>query len=107
VQVAAADSVCALPSASFQEYNQDDPVMQISIADNGYTSPGALTFPLITPPRSPEDSSLPPESSEDIDDFNVRGYRRTHRTRTRTADPFGGPREVDHNYKSRKICRKR
>ncbi|TVY90852.1 hypothetical protein LAWI1_G005641, partial [Lachnellula willkommii] len=102
VQVPAADNVNAPPSASFQENNQDgsfvrsvhappyasspandedDPFLQVSTANNGYTSPNGLTFPLITPPQSSEDSSLPLESSEDIDQSNGRGHRRTRRTR--------------------------
>jgi hypothetical protein len=91
----------------YQEYNQDDPVMQISTADNGYTSPDALTFPLTTPPQSSEDTSLPLESSKYIDDCNMHGHRRTRWTRTRAADPVEGPREVDHNSKSQKTRRKR
>ena len=54
----------APPSACFQEYIQDDPIMQISGADNGHTSPDTPIFPLITPPQSTEDTSLPFESSE-------------------------------------------
>jgi hypothetical protein len=104
--VPAVDSVYAPPSASFQEYNQDDPIIQMSAADNGYTLPGALIFPLTTPPQSLEDTSLPLESSEDIDDSNIRRHRRTRRTRSRAADHVEGPREADHNSKSRKTRRK-
>jgi hypothetical protein len=99
--VPAMDNVFAPPSASFQEINQDesfvqipappyaifpandedDPFIQVSPANNGYTSPDGLTFPFITPPQSSEDISLPLESSEDIDQSNGRGHRRTRRTR--------------------------
>jgi hypothetical protein len=78
LHVSAADIVYAPPpSVCFQEYNQDDPIMQISTTDNSYTSPDALTFPLVTPPQSTKDIPLPLESSEDIDDSHVRGYRST------------------------------
>jgi hypothetical protein len=77
LHVPATDIVYAPPSACFHEYNQDDPIMQISTADNGYALPDALTFPLVTPPQSTEDISLPLESSEDIDDSHVRGHRST------------------------------
>lgn len=80
--------------------------MQISTAANGYTSPNGLKFPLITPPQSSEDTSLPLELSEDVDNSNVCGQRRTHRTRTQAADPVEGPREVGHDSKSRKARRK-
>jgi len=128
VQIPAAESTYAPPSANFQENNQDDsfmqtpagdseyvppyasapandqddPFEQIFTAENGYTSPD----PLITPPQSSHDMSLPLESSEDIDDSNVRGHRRPRRIRTRTVDPVEGRREVDHNSRSRKIRRK-
>jgi hypothetical protein len=107
VQIAAADSVYLPPSAGFQEYIQDDPFMQISTTDNGYTSPNTLTFPLITPPQSTEDTSLPLELSEDIDESHVRGHGRTRRSRTRAADPVEEPRKVDQNSKSQKTLRKR
>jgi hypothetical protein len=80
LHVSTADVVYAPPSAYFQEYNRDDPIMQISTADNSYASPDALTFPLVTPPQSTEDISLPLESSEDIDDSHVRGHRSTRST---------------------------
>ncbi len=38
-------------------------------------------FPLVSPPQSSEDTSLPLESSKDIDQSNGRGQRRTRRTR--------------------------
>jgi hypothetical protein len=85
VQIAAADSMYAPSSASFQEYNQDDPFIQIPTADNGYTSLNGLTFPPITPPQSLEDTSLPLESSQDIDGSNVHGHRRTRRSTRATA----------------------
>lgn len=69
--------------------------MHIAAADNGYTSPNALMFPLTTPPRSSEDTLLPIELSEEIDNSNVRGHRRTRRTRTRAADSVEGPRKGD------------
>ncbi|PVH77209.1 hypothetical protein DL98DRAFT_591457 [Cadophora sp. DSE1049] len=70
VQIPATDNVYAPPSASFQEINQDesfvqipapsyvifpandedDPLVQVSTANNGYTSPNGITFPLVTPP---------------------------------------------------------
>jgi hypothetical protein len=78
----------APPSASFQEYNRDESFAQISAADNEYTSPDALTSPLITPPQSSEDTSLPLESSDDIDTVEE-------------------PREVDHKSDARKTRRKR
>jgi hypothetical protein len=100
-QIPATDNVYAPPSASFQEIDQDesfvqipappytifpandedDPFIQVSPANNGYTSPDGLTFPFITPPQSSEDISLPLESSEDIDQSNGRGHRRTRGTR--------------------------
>jgi hypothetical protein len=106
MQIPTADNAYAQPSASFPANNQDDPFMQISTADNGYTSPDALTFSLITPPQSSKDISLPLESSEDIDDSNVRGHGRTRRTRTRAADTVDGPREVDQKSNARKTRRK-
>lgn len=87
---------------SFSANDQDDPFMQISTTDNGYTSPDAL----ITPPQSSNDTSHPVESNEDIDDSNVRGHRRTRRTRTRAADPSEGLRDVDHESNVRKTRRK-
>jgi hypothetical protein len=90
VQTPAADSVYAPPSASFQERNQDDPFTQISATDNRYT-----------PPQSTEDTSLPFEPSEGTNDSHVRGHRRTRRS-TRAADPVEGPKEGDHNSKSRR-----
>lgn len=57
------------------------PSVQVSTANNGYTSPNGLTFP----PQSSEDTSLPLESSEDIGQSNVRGHRRTLRTRKPVA----------------------
>ncbi|KAE8445148.1 hypothetical protein EG329_013644 [Mollisiaceae sp. DMI_Dod_QoI] len=86
----------------FSANNQDDPFMQISTTDNGYTSPDAL----ITPPQSSNDTSHPVKSN-DIDDSNVRGHRRTRRTRTRAADPAEGLRDVDHESNVRKTRRKR
>ena len=58
--------------------------MQIPAVDsvsNGYALPDSLTFPPITPPQSSEDTSLPLELSEEIDQPNGRGHRRTRRTR--------------------------
>jgi hypothetical protein len=81
-QIPAADSVYASPYAIFPANNENDPFIQASTANNGYSSPDGLTFPLTTPPQSSEDTSLPLESSEDIDESNVRGHRRTRRTRT-------------------------
>jgi len=101
VQISATDNVYAPPSASFQEINQDesfvqipassyavfpandedDPFIQVSTANNGYASPNGLTFPLVTPPQSSEDTSLPLESSEDIGQSNGRGHKRTRRIR--------------------------
>jgi hypothetical protein len=81
-QIPAADSVYASPYAIFPANNEDDPFIQASTANNGYTSPDGLTFPLTTPPQLSEDTSLPLESSEDINESNVRGHRRTRRTRT-------------------------
>jgi hypothetical protein len=81
VQILAADSVHAPPHASFPANNEDDPFMQISTGSNGYALPDGLAFPPITPPQSSEDISLPLELSEDIDQPNGRGHRRTRRTR--------------------------
>lgn len=72
----------ALPYAIFPANNEDDPFIQASTANNGYTPPNGLTFPLTTPPQSSEDTSLPLESSKDIDESNVRGHRRTRQTQT-------------------------
>jgi hypothetical protein len=104
LKIAAADSVYVPPSAGFQEYIQDDPFMQISTTDNGYSSPNAVTFPLITPLQSTEDKSLPLELSEDIDGFHVRGHGRTSRSRTRAANPVEEPRKVDQNSKSQRLA---
>lgn len=102
VQIPVGDSVSSLPYASIPANNQDDPSMQIFTSDNGYTSPDAL----ITPPQSSKDTSLPLEAREDIENSNVHGHRRTRRTRTRTADPLEGPREIDHKPNGRKTRRK-
>lgn len=72
----------ARPSTSLQEYSHHESSVQIFTADNGYTLSDATTFPLITPPQSSEDTSLPLELSEDIDNPNVRGHRRTPGTDT-------------------------
>jgi len=100
-QIPATDNVYAPPPATFQAINQDesfvqipaplyaifpandedDPFIQVSTANNGYTSPNGPTFPLLTPPQSSEDTSLPLESSEDIGQSNIRGHRRTRQTR--------------------------
>lgn len=45
--------------------------------NNGYTSPNHLTFPQITPLQSSEDTSLPFESSQ-----NINGRQATRRSRT-------------------------
>jgi hypothetical protein len=84
------------------------PVQHILTTDNGYTSPDALTFSIITLPQLSNDVSLPLEPSEDIDDSNVilRGNRRTRRTRTRVVDNVEEPREVDYKYDARKTCGK-
>ena len=94
-QIPTTDNVYILPSAGFQEINQDesfeqipaplyaifpendedDPYIQVSTANNGYTSLNGRTFPLVTPPQSSEDTSLPLKSSEGIDQSNVRGHR--------------------------------
>jgi hypothetical protein len=71
----------APPYAIFPANDEDDPFIQVSPANNGYTSPDGLTFPFITLPQSSEDTSLPLESSEDIDQSNRRGHRRTRQTR--------------------------
>ena len=81
VQIPAADSVYAPPYAILPANDEHDPFMQVSTANNGYTSPDGLAFPFITPPQSSEATSLPLKSSEDIDQSNRRGHRRTRRTR--------------------------
>jgi hypothetical protein len=98
-QIPATDNVYAPPSASLQEINQDEsfvqipapsytifppndedkPFTQVSTANNGYTSPDGPTFSPVTPPQS-EDTSLPLESREDIDQSNGRGHKRIRRT---------------------------
>ena len=105
VHIPAADSIYVPPYASIPASDQDDPSMQISTADHGYTSPAAPYSP-ITPPQSSKDISLPLESSEDVDDSNVRGQRRSRRARTRATDPVEGPRDVDHKSNARKTGRK-
>lgn len=81
---------------SFSANNQDDSFVDIQegssvhipAADSVYaeddhfnTSADDLTFPPITPPQSSEGTSLPLESSEDIDQSNGHGHKRTRRTR--------------------------
>ena len=105
LRVPAADSIYVPPYASVPASDQDDPSMQISTADPGYTSPAAPYSP-ITPPQSSKDISLPLESSEDVDDSNVRGQRRSRQARTRATDPVEGPRDVDHKSNARKTRRK-
>jgi hypothetical protein len=73
VRIPAADSMRAPPYESFLANNQDDPFVHISTPDNGHNSPDAITFSVITPPQSSKDVSLPLESSEGIDESNIRG----------------------------------
>ncbi len=56
--------------------------VQIPAADSMCTVPDTLILPPITPPQSSKDTSLPLKSSEDVDGSNVRGQRRSRRTRT-------------------------
>lgn len=77
VQTRAADRVYVSPYPSPQGNNQDDSSLHVPAADIVYAPHDALTFLPITPPPSTEDTSLPPVSSEDIDDSHVRGRKRT------------------------------
>jgi hypothetical protein len=88
VDIPAAHNVYDLPSTSFQEDYQEGSSVHIPAADSVYveddhfnTSADDLTFPPITPPQSTEGTSLPLESSEDIDQSSGRGHKRTRRTR--------------------------
>lgn len=103
VYISNVDSVYAPPGTIFPVTYQDDS-LYISASDNIYTAPDATYFE-ISPPQLSNDISLALESSQNIDDSNVRGYRRTRRARTRTADLVEGPREV-HKSKVRKGRRK-
>ena len=102
VHVPPMHSVYAQPSATFQKSDPES-FVQISTTDNRYTSPDTL----ITPPQSSNDTSHPLKSNEDIDDSNVRGHKRTRRTRPRAANPVEGSREVDHNTYVRKSRKNR
>jgi hypothetical protein len=61
--------------AIFPANDADDFFIHVSTANNGYTSPNGLTFPLVTPPQSSEDTSLR------LDQSNGRGHRKTRQTR--------------------------
>lgn len=100
VQIPATDNVSAPPSASFD--NQNKSFVQISAADTVYTVPDVVTSPLISPPQSSEDTSLPLESSENITRPGVHGHRRTRRTRTRVVDTVEEPRAIRNARKSRR-----
>jgi hypothetical protein len=72
------DSSGQIPAPSYAIFpanDEDDPFIQVSTASNGYTSPNGLILPLVTPPQSLEDTSLP------LDQSNGRGHRKTRRIR--------------------------
>lgn len=98
--------MCAAPYVNFRANNQDDPLVQTSSADIEYTLFDALTFSIITLPQSSKDILLSLESSENIDESNVGGYR-SRRTRTRVVDTVEKSREVDHKPSARKSRREK
>jgi hypothetical protein len=81
MKIPAASSVYALPYAIFPANDKDNPFIQVSPKNNRYTSLDSLIFPFITPLHLSKDTSLSLESSEDLNQSNGRGYRRTRRTR--------------------------
>jgi hypothetical protein len=92
VDVPATHHVYDPPSTSFQVNYQEGSSVHVPAADSLYAeddhfnnSADDLTFPPITPPQSSEYTSLPLESSEDIDQSNGRGHKRTRRTRKQVA----------------------